>query len=63
MTVYYVNCKGCGVKVELERKPQGDNIATAFGATWTQDIRCGNCSYQHRYDRNDIESQHESKQI
>jgi len=59
MTIYYVDCKNCGVEVEIERKPQGDNIATAFGATWKPDLRCGNCQKWNRYERGDVKSQHE----
>ena len=58
VTTYFVQCKSCKKEIVLDIKPRGQNIATAFSATWERDLRC-DCRDIHRYKRADIKDRYE----
>jgi len=53
--IYYVQCKSCPREIEVERKPFGENIATAFSANWTRTLVCS-CEASRNYVRADLKS-------
>jgi hypothetical protein len=56
-TAYYVFCANCGARIEVDRKPRGDNLATAFASTWAEPLDCQKCSTAHTYTSGDIRTE------
>ena len=59
VTIYYVNCKACKGEIELDRKPRGENIATAFSGAWSETLECKGCNLSNRYERSDVKERQE----
>jgi len=58
MEIYYVQCKECSHDIEIDRKPKGENIATAYSANWSRALSCG-CGARNEYAREDVKQRFE----
>jgi hypothetical protein len=56
--IYFVRCRSCDQEIEIDRKPRGENLATAFSSTWTRELNCA-CGATGGYSRSDIQTRHE----
>ena len=59
--IYYVECATCQREIEIDRKPRGENLATAFSVTWQQTIKCV-CGSRRRYLYSDLKRRYEPRQ-
>ena len=56
VTIYYVECKSCAAKIELDRKPRRGDTATYWSISWTESISC-TCGRTNSYTYKDIRQQ------
>jgi hypothetical protein len=51
--IYYVECTDCGGRIDVDRKPEGDVVATAFASNWARTLECS-CGKRANYAKEDL---------
>jgi hypothetical protein len=59
MEIYYVQCKKCSGEIEIDRKPQQENITTTYNVNWSRTFSCA-CGERNEYVRDDVKQRFQS---